>query len=128
VETDVRVRSAGRCTLDGGHGADDHRAEIGRLLIPCPDRPGIVAAVSSFLFSDGADITESQQYPTNPFGGIFFLRIEFHLAALAECFDDLAARLGELAGRFLMRWPMTMAGQHPADRLIVHQAKTIVFA
>jgi formyltetrahydrofolate hydrolase len=127
VETDFRGRSAGRWTLGGGHGADDHRTEIGRPPIPCTDRPGIVAAVSRFLFSNGTDITESQHYPTNPFGRIFFLRNGFHLAALAECLDDLAARFGELAGRFLMRCPMTMAGQHRADRLIIHQAKVIVF-
>lgn len=27
-----------------------------RLLVSCPDQPGIVAAVSSFLFENGANI------------------------------------------------------------------------
>jgi formyltetrahydrofolate deformylase len=117
VETDFRARSAGRRTLDSGHGADDCRPETGRLLITCPDRPGTVAAVSSFLFFNGASITELhasitelQQHSTDPFGGTFFIRIQFHLAALAECFDVLAAGFGELAGRFSMRWQMTEPG------------------
>jgi len=110
VETDFRVRSAGRRTLDSGHGADDCRSETGRLLITCPDRPGIAAAVSSFLFFNGASITELQQLSTDPFGGTFFIRIQFHLAALAECFDVLAAGFGELAGRFSMRREMTEPG------------------
>ena len=127
METDLRVRSAGRRTLDSGHRAGDCRPETGRLLITCPDRPGIVAGASSFLFFNGANITEPQQRSTDPFGGTFFIRIQFHLAALAECSDVLAAGFGELAGRFSMRWQMTMAGRHLADRLIAHQNKTIVF-
>jgi formyltetrahydrofolate hydrolase len=126
VETDLRARSAGRRTL-GGHGANDCRAEIGRLPITCLCPPGIVAAVSRFLFPNGANITASQQYSTDPFGGTFFLRIEFNLAALAGCFDDLAASFGELAGRFSVRWQMTMAGRRLAGRLIAHQHRTIVF-
>jgi formyltetrahydrofolate hydrolase len=44
----------------------------------------MVAAVSGFLFSNGANITGSKQNSSNTSGGIIFLRIEFHLAALAE--------------------------------------------
>jgi formyltetrahydrofolate deformylase len=59
------------------------------LLITCPDRPGIVAAVSRFLYDSGANIVESQQYSTNPVGGTFFLLVEFHLPGLASRLDDL---------------------------------------
>src|SRR5215468_7627772 len=72
---------------------DERYANVGRLVITCPDRPGIVAAVSQFLFEAGANITESQQYSTDPFGGTFFLRLEFHL-------DGLDERAGELGERF----------------------------
>jgi formyltetrahydrofolate deformylase len=65
-------------TLAAWPRADDRYADTGRLLITNPNRPGIVAAVSSFLFSSGANITEPRQYSTDPFGGTFFLRIEFH--------------------------------------------------
>jgi len=50
-----------------------------RLLIGCPDRPGIVAGVSGFLFERGANIVSSNQYSTDPSGGRFFLRTEFFL-------------------------------------------------
>jgi formyltetrahydrofolate deformylase len=52
-----------------------------RLLISCPDRPGIIAAVSGFLFEAGANIVRSDQYSTDPEGGTFFLRMEFTLAS-----------------------------------------------
>src|SRR5205823_9060301 len=50
-----------------------------RLLVSCPDRPGIVAAVSRFLFEAGANIVRSDQYSSDPEGGTFFLRMEFTL-------------------------------------------------
>jgi formyltetrahydrofolate deformylase len=122
VETDFRARSAGHRTPGTKRRAGGRDADTGRPLITCPDRPGIAAAVSIFLFSRGANIIDSQQHSTDPFGGTFFLRIEFHLNALAECFANLTGASGELAGRFSMRWKMTrVAG------LIVHQNKTTVF-
>jgi formyltetrahydrofolate deformylase len=55
-----------------------------RLLMSCPDRPGIVAAVSGFLFELGANIVSSHQYSTDPLGGRFFLRTEFFLEDLSR--------------------------------------------
>jgi len=50
---------------------------LARLLISCPDRPGIVAAVSGFLFALGANIVSSDQHSLDPRGGRFFMRMEF---------------------------------------------------
>jgi len=100
VETDFRTRSAGPGTSAAGRRVDGRHLEIGRPLITRPDRPGIAAAVSSFPFSSGANITESQRYCTDLFGGTFFIQIEFHRPALAARIGDLAWNSGELAGRF----------------------------
>ena len=59
-------------------GASASRATA-RLLISCPDGPGIVAAVSAFLFAQGANIVTSDQHSTDPSGGRFFTRMEFTL-------------------------------------------------
>ena len=88
---------------------DERYADVGRLVITCPDRPGIVAAVSQFLFEAGANITESQQYSTDPFGGTFFLRLEFHLGGLDERAGELGERFARMADRFSMRWKLTRA-------------------
>ena len=50
----------------------EKRKNRGRLLINCPDKPGIVATVSKFLFEHDANIIESSQYSTNPVGGRYF--------------------------------------------------------
>ena len=55
-------------------------AAVLRLLVQCPDRPGIVAAVSQFLFAHGANITQADQFSTSDGSGRFFLRIEFQAA------------------------------------------------
>ncbi len=86
--------------------------DIGRLLVRCDDRPGIVAAVARFLFEQGANITESDQYSTDPEGGTFYLRMVFYLHGLAAVRDqlmrDFAAQVAEPMG---MAWEL-----HDASR------------
>ncbi|MEV0756458.1 formyltetrahydrofolate deformylase [Streptosporangium sp. NPDC050280] len=75
--------------------------DVGRLVVSCTDRPGIVACVSSFLYRRGANIVQSDQDSTGPAGGRFFLRIVFHLPGLdkelprleREFRQEVAARL-----------------------------------
>jgi formyltetrahydrofolate deformylase len=57
------------------------------LLISCPDRPGIVAAVSRFLFEHGANIVEADQYATQAEGGTFYMRMAFQAANVGR--DEL---------------------------------------
>jgi formyltetrahydrofolate deformylase len=80
-----------------------------RLTISCPDRHGIVAAVSGFLAERGANIVSSDQYSTDPEGGAFFMRMAFTIDALDAAFA--AAFADEVAGRFDMRWRVGDAGR-----------------
>ena len=74
-----------------------------RLVISCPDRPGIVAAVSRFLFDAGANIVRSDQYSSDPEGGTFFLRMVFTLPQGER--DAIWERFGlAVAERFDMTW------------------------
>ena len=97
--------------------------DVGRLLITCPDRPGIVAAVSRFLYESGANIIESQQYSTDPFAGTFFLLVEFHLPGLASRVDDLAVRFAPLSDEFSMRWKLNRAEQLKKIAIFVSKAE-----
>jgi formyltetrahydrofolate deformylase len=71
-----------------------------RLVVSCPDQPGIVAAVAGFLFDHGANILSSAQHS----GERFFLRMEFEHESALPGFDDVAQR-------FAMAYGIT-----PADR------------
>ncbi|HWI72069.1 MAG TPA: formyltetrahydrofolate deformylase [Baekduia sp.] len=74
-----------------------------RLVVSCPDRPGIVATLSRVLHEAGANIVRSAQYSTDPTGGAFFLRLEFTLPPAARA--GLERRLAEeVAPRLDMTW------------------------
>ena len=94
-----------------------------RLLVACPDRPGIVAAVSGFLFELGANIVSSHQYSTDPTGGRFFLRTEFFLDDLLESAparERLRERFDtEVAVRFQMEWELRFWGQRRRMAILV---------
>jgi formyltetrahydrofolate deformylase len=79
----------------------------GRLLVSCPDQPGIVSAISQYLFSHNANIIESSQYSTNPEHGIFFIRIEFECPFLKEKANEMEQQFSEIAARFSMDWTLT---------------------
>ncbi|MGJ7920653.1 formyltetrahydrofolate deformylase [Neobacillus sp. LXY-4] len=83
----------------------------GRLLINCPDQPGIVAAVSKFLFDHNANIIESSQYSTNPVGGNFFIRIEFECPGLQAKKEELNRQFLEIAETFNMDWKLSLVSE-----------------
>ncbi|WP_373230169.1 formyltetrahydrofolate deformylase [Cohnella sp.] len=80
-----------------------------RMLISCPDRAGIVAAVSQFLYEQGANIVQSDQYTMDPEGGMFFMRIEFDLQDLEKRLSSLQEDFTRVSDRFSMRWSIFRA-------------------
>jgi len=69
------------------------------LTLSCPDRTGIVARVSGFLFAHGANILDAQQY-NDPETGHFFMRVVFdpggaEAAALSEAFSGVAEEFAD---------------------------------
>jgi formyltetrahydrofolate deformylase len=81
------------------------------MLISCPDKPGIVAAVSQFLFEHGANIVQSDQYTMDPEGGMFFIRIEFDLPELAVRIEGLKQDFERVATAFSMDWRLNLASR-----------------
>jgi formyltetrahydrofolate deformylase len=91
-----------------------------RLLIDCADQPGIVAAVSGFLFERGANIVSSHQYSSDPIGGRFYLRTEFFLEGLAEERELFQSRFAhEVARRFAMEWEIRWWGERQRVAILV---------
>ncbi|QTH43540.1 formyltetrahydrofolate deformylase [Cohnella sp. LGH] len=82
-----------------------------RMLISCPDKAGIVAAVSQFLYEQGANIVQSDQYTMDPEGGMFFMRIEFDLQELEQRLPSLQEDFTRVADRFSMRWSIFRAAR-----------------
>ncbi|MCM3628829.1 formyltetrahydrofolate deformylase [Paenibacillus glycanilyticus] len=82
----------------------ESRSGRARMLISCPDRPGIVAAVSHFLYEHGANIVQSDQYTMDPEGGMFFIRFEFDLNDMDKELPILVEDFARVADRFDMKW------------------------
>jgi formyltetrahydrofolate deformylase len=78
-------------------------SKTGILLIDCPDRRGIVAAVAEFLYRHNANILHADQHQDAQ-RGLFLMRVEWELAGFALGLDDCARQFTPLAERFEMRW------------------------
>jgi formyltetrahydrofolate deformylase len=75
------------------------------LTLSCPDRPGIVAAVSAFLFANGQNILDAQQF-NDAETGHFFMRVVFEPAASTVALETLQRDFGDVAARFKIDWQM----------------------
>src|SRR5690349_9261002 len=73
------------------------------LLLSCPDRPGIVAAVSGFLAAHGANILEATQHGESA-SNTFFMRVKFDLIGVSLPRAELEQGLGQIALQFKMDW------------------------
>lgn len=91
-----------------------------RLLITCPDRPGIVSAVTTFLYHHHANVTELDQHSSDASGGRFFLRLEFQTPDVDLSREAMQRAFGEVVGtRFGMDWHMSFAADRPRMAILV---------
>ncbi len=88
------------------------------LTLSCPDRPGIVAAVSTFLFGHACSIIDAQQFG-DPQTNVFFMRVGFEaggeeatIASLSESFSDIAKQYG-------MNWTLRARDQNKRVMILV---------
>lgn len=81
------------------------------LLISCPERLGIISAVSNLLFSYKANIVQFDQHTTDSRDGMFFMRIQFDLDALPEAYPKLEKDLSAMAEEYPMEWRLSKEKQ-----------------
>lgn len=92
----------------------------GRLLICCPDRPGIVAGVSQFLYACGANILDASQHSTDPKEGLFFMRMVFHLENTALTQEQLEKDFQEkVAAPLEMEWQINYTSHRKKMAIMV---------
>ena len=78
------------------------------LTLSCPDRLGLVHAVSGFLMQRSGNIEEAAQY-NDQSTGLFFMRVQF--ACAEHSFDELKTQLAEFAMPDGMRWQLHAQAQ-----------------
>ncbi|MEU1790325.1 formyltetrahydrofolate deformylase [Streptomyces sparsogenes] len=79
------------------------------LTLSCPDKQGIVHAVSSYLFMTGCNIEDSQQFGDRD-TGLFFMRVHFRAVSPVRV-EDLRASFAAVGESFRMDWQIHPAGE-----------------
>ena len=75
------------------------------LTLSCPDRPGITARVTGFLFENGGNVLEAQQFNDRE-SDRFFMRVEFEDGS--QSLDDLRTAFGNVAAEHAMEWKLAL--------------------
>jgi formyltetrahydrofolate deformylase len=88
------------------------------LLVSCPDRRGLVAALAQLLYGHGANILDADQY-TDPRARHFFQRIHFDLSEIHTDRLALEAAIQEVADRFDMNWRIAYGSQRKRVAIFV---------
>jgi formyltetrahydrofolate deformylase len=92
------------------------------LLVRCPDRPGLVAAISGFLFRHGANILDFDQHTAED-EGVYFTRVEFQTDGLDVPLEGLTAAFdADVARPFGMRWRLARATDRRRIALLASRA------
>ena len=88
------------------------------LKISCPDRPGIVHAVSQFLFNQTANILDSAQF-SDTFTNRFFMRVHFAKTSQELNLQKLQELFKEIGESFQMDWELFDAASKPKVLIMV---------
>lgn len=90
------------------------------LTISCPDRAGIIAAVSGFIAQHGGFIVEAS-YHTEQQARVFFMRQEIRADSLPFDGEELRRRFAPLAEEFSMSWQLSDSDQKKRLVILVSQ-------
>jgi len=88
------------------------------LLVTCPDRKGLVAAVAGILYQHGANIIHADQHQDHQ-AGLFFMRVEWSLDDFP--IDSFREQFAHLAVRLKMDWRIELASTAMRMAIFVSQ-------
>ncbi len=88
------------------------------LLVSCPDQPGIVAAVSAFLYENQGNIVDVDQHVDSEYG-VFLMRVEWETSGFAVARNEIGSAIAPLAEKFSMDWSLYFSDIVPRVALFV---------
>jgi len=88
------------------------------LLINCPDRKGLVAAVANFLYQNEANILHADQHQDNE-AGLFFMRVEWDLEDFTLPLARFHEEFAKVAGPLEMDWRLELSSVRPKVAVMV---------
>ncbi|MEM1444225.1 MAG: formyltetrahydrofolate deformylase [Verrucomicrobiota bacterium] len=88
------------------------------LTISCLDQPGIVAAVSDFLYQNQGNIVDVDQHVDRE-AGVFFMRVQWEIDGFAVPRDEIESAIAPLVEKFSMTWSLYFSDVKPRVALFV---------
>lgn len=88
------------------------------LLVNCPDRKGLVAAIADFLYRHNANILHADQHQDAE-NDLFLMRVEWDLNGFGITPEDFAAHFAPVAERFQMQWQLKLSCVRPRLAIMV---------
>lgn len=94
------------------------KSTVATLLVSCPDRKGIVAALAQLLYEQGANILDADQH-TDAAAGEFFQRIRFDMSEPRAGQKPLTSAIDRVAAQFAMRYTLSHADKPKRVAILV---------
>ncbi len=88
------------------------------LLISCPDRKGLVAAIANFLYRHNANILHADQHQDAELG-VFLMRVEWDLQDFDLSLEDFETAFLPIAQEFNMTWRLAHSSHRPRMAIFV---------
>jgi len=88
------------------------------LLISCPDRTGLVATITEFLYRNNGNILHLDQH-VDAEANVFFMRIEFDLDGFSLSEAAISPQFQPIADQFNMRWELHFSDDTPRMAVFV---------
>ncbi|HUZ47534.1 MAG TPA: formyltetrahydrofolate deformylase [Terriglobia bacterium] len=92
--------------------------ETAVLLVDCPDRKGILAAIADFIYLHGGNVLHADQHQDNKLG-LFFMRIEWDLKEFDLDRKGFQEQFEPIAGNFRIRWQLELSRDLPSVAIFV---------
>jgi formyltetrahydrofolate deformylase len=96
----------------------ENMADSATLLISCPDRRGLVASITDFIFKHEGNILHLDQH-VDVEDNVFFMRVEWELANFKIWRQDIARMFQPLAESFQMTWQLHFSDDVPRMAIFV---------
>lgn len=96
------------------------RSRSAVLLISCPDRKGLVAVISNFIFTHNGNILHADEHRDEE-TNLFLMRVEFDPSGMKVSLDTLAEEFRPIAEHFEMHWRLAKNNRRPRMGILVSQ-------
>ena len=88
------------------------------LLVTCPDRRGLVASISDFVFRHNGNILHVDEHADEE-SNLFLMRVEFDPAQLDIDLANFDEHFSPMAKKFEMKWRLAQSSQRPRMAILV---------